>query len=328
MKKRKLRFWFAAVFVLCMALSMPVFAAEGWKQVGEKRYYYKEDGTLHKGWLSYEGKTYYLSPKNGVMMTGIRKIKGVSYLFGDDGVLEKIYRNAGLKKNTNGKIWYSFGDGTRAKRQWLKISGKTYYFNKKGYALTGWAKVKGYTYYFSKKGVLQTKKWVKYKSKTMYLGTDGRIAKDTWIGNRYVGKDGNYIPNYRDDRKNNKNRTGWVGYGQKWRYYKKDKLVTGWKKIKGKRYYFDSDGYMHLGWLKVKDRYYFMDTRSAYLGQMITGWCKIKNNRYYFFTSKTKSKGKTYPVGSMAQGISIRFTLTSGAQKIYVFDKNGVCTNY
>lgn len=281
---------------------------------------------MQKGWLTYEGKQYYFAQKTGIMATGIRKIGGVTYVFGDDGVLQKTYKKAGFKKTSDGKIWYSYGDGTRPKKQWLSINGKTYYFNKKGYALIGWKKVKGYTYYFSKKGVLQTNKWIKYKSKTMYLGADGRIAKDTWIGDKYVGSDGNYVANYKDER--NSSGTGWVGYDKKWKYYKKNKLVTGWKTIKGKRYYFDSDGYMHTGWLKVKNRYYFMDTRTVALGEMITGWCKISNKYYYFFRSKTKANNTTYPKGSMAQGLSIRFTLTDGSKKIYVFDKNGVCTNY
>lgn len=329
MNKKRLGVSFAAAFLLCMMLSVTAFAAGTWKQVGANRYYYQENGTMQKGWLTYEGKKYYFAPKTGIMVTGIRKIKGVTCLFGDDGVLRKTYPKAGFKKTSNGKIWYSYGDGSkRPKKQWLVINGKTYYFNKKGYALTGWKKVKGYTYYFSRKGVLQVNKWMKYNKKNMYLGADGRISKDTWIGDKYVGTDGNYIPGYKDERRTSKTQTGWVGYDKQWKYYNKNKMVTGWKKIGGKKYYFDSDGLMHTGWLKVKNRYYFMDTRSVALGQMITGWCKISNKYYYFFKSKTKANNTTYPKGSMAQNISIRFTLTNGTQKIYVFDANGVCTNY
>ncbi|MCI5899328.1 MAG: hypothetical protein PUD04_09365 [Firmicutes bacterium] len=329
MMKKKTGFGLMAAFALSMLVSVTSFAAGGFKDVGGNRFYYQEDGTMQKGWLTLEGKQYYFAPKTGVMYTGIRKIGGITYVFGEDGVLQKVCQEAGFRKTANGKIWYSYGDGTkRPKNQWLKINGKTYYFNKKGYVLTGWKKVEGYTYCFSNKGVMQTSKWVKYKGKNLYLGADGRIAKDTWIGDKYVGSDGNYIAGYRDDRRTNSSGTGWVGYGKQWKYYSKNKMVTGWKTIGGKRYYFDSDGFMHTGWLKVKNRYYFMDTRTVALGQMITGWCKISNKYYYFFRSKTKANNTTYPKGSMAQGISIRFTLTNGDQKIYVFDKNGVCTNY
>lgn len=317
------------VFVLCMMLSVTAFAAGSWKQVGNNKYYYKEDGTMQKGFLNLDGKTYYFETKSGAMVTGIRKIKGVTYLFGDDGVLQKTYEKAGFKKNKKGKIWYSYGDGTpKPKKQWMVINGKTYYFNKSGYVLTGWKKVKGYTYYFNKKGVLQNSKWMKYKNKSLYLKEDGRIAKDTWIGDKYVDEDGYYIEGFRDDRRTSSSKTGWVGYDKTWRYYKNNKMVTGWKKIKGKRYYFDSKGIMQTGWLKLDKRYYFLDTRSSALGQMITGWVRISNKYYYFFKSKTKANGTTYPKGSMAQNLSIRFTLTDGSQKIYVFNENGVCTNY
>lgn len=329
MDKKKLGFGSLIVVMLCMMLSMTAFAAGSWKQVENNKYYYNEDGTMHTGFLNLDGKTYYFAPKTGVMVTGIYKIKTVTYVFGEDGVLQKTYEKAGFKKTSSGKIWYSYGDKTpKPKKQWLTINGKTYYFNKKGYVLTGWKKVKGYTYYFNKKGVLQTSQWIKYKNKSMYLSADGRIAKDTWIGDKYVDEDGYYIEGFRDDRRTSSSQTGWVGYGKKWKYYKNNKMVTGWKKISGKKYYFDSDGTMHTGWLKVKNRYYFMDTRTVALGQMITGWCRISNKYYYFFKSKTKSGGTSYPKGSMAQNISIRFTLTDGSQKIYVFDANGVCTNY
>ena len=318
-----------AVLLLSMLLSVTAFAEGSWKTEGDRTYYYNEDGSIQKGWLTLGEKHYYFHKKTGVMYTGIRKIGGTTYVFAEDGLLQKIYPKAGLRKTSSGKIWYSYGDGSeRPKRQWLTINGKTYYFNKKGYALIGWNKVKGNTYYFSRKGVLQKNKWIKYKSKTMYLDAEGKIAKDTWIGDKYVGPDGNYIPGYRDDRRTNKNNTGWAGYGDQWKYYKKNKMVTGWKTIKKKRYFFDSTGYMHVGWLQVKDHTYFMDTRTTTLGEMMTGWCKISNNYYYFFRSKTKANEMVYPKGSMAKDISIRFTLTDGTRKIFTFDKEGVCTNY
>ena len=307
---KKKGFTLIAVLLLSMMLSLTAFAQSGWKTEGNQKYYYNEDGTMQKGWLTVGENRYYFHRKTGVMFTGIRKIQGMTYVFGEDGVLQKVYPKAGPK------------------RQWLTVNGRTYYFDKKGYALTGWKKVSGTTYYFSKKGVLQTSKWVKYKSKQMYLDTDGKIAKNTWIGDKYVGEDGNYIADYRDDRRTNKNKTGWVGYGDQWKYYKKNKMVTGWKTINKKRYFFDSTGLMHTGWLQVKNQTYFMDTRTDTRGEMMTGWCKISNKYYYFFRSKTKANGTTYPKGSAAKGISIRFTLTDGTKKIYTFDKDGACTNY
>ena len=186
----------------------------------------------------------------------------------------------------------------------------------------------GKIYYFNKRYVLQKEKWVKYNGKKMYLGSDGTFVKDTWIDDKYLGPDGVYIKGYRDDRRTNKSKTGWVGYGQQWRYYRKNKLVTGWLTIGEKRYFFGSDGYMRAGWLKDQGHTYYMDTRSATYGQMMTGWCKIKDKYYYFFRTPAEHNGTVYPQGSMARKISIRFSLADGTQKIYIFGKNGACTNY
>lgn len=329
MNKKKLGVCGIVFFLIGMLWSVTAFAAGTWKEEGGNKYYYQENGAMQKGWLTLGDKQYYFHPDTGIMATGVWKIEGKHCHFGDDGVLQKVYKKAGLKKTESGKIWYSYGKGTRrAKKQWLTINGKTYYFNKNGFALTGWRKVDGYTYYFNRRGVVQKNKWMKYKTKNLYLGADGRIAKDTWVGDKYVGADGNYIEGYKDERRTNSKGTGWVGYDRQWKYYKKNRLVTGWKNISGKRYYFDSTGYMHMGWLNVKGNYYFMDTRSVALGQMITGWCKISNKYYYFFKSRTHANDTVYPKGSMARNISIRFTLSNGSQKIYVFDENGVCTNY
>ena len=281
---KKKGFGVLAVLMLSMLLSVTAFAKGKWKVEEGNRYYYNEDGTKQKGWLTLKKGTYYFLPKTGIMATGVRQIAGKTYVFSKKGILLKAYERAGFRTTASGKLCYSYGDGTgRLKRQWFTINGKTYYFNKKGHALTGWQKIDGKIYYFNKRYVLQKEKWVKYNGKKMYLGSDGTFVKDTWIDDKYLGPDGVYIKGYRDDRRTNKSKTGWVGYGQQWRYYRKNKLVTGWITIGEKRYFFGSDGYMRAGWLKDQGHTYYMDTRSATYGQMMTGWCKIKNKYYYFF---------------------------------------------
>ena len=326
---KKKGFGVLAVLMLSMLLSVTAFAKGKWKVEEGNRYYYNEDGTKQKGWLTLKKGTYYFLPKTGIMATGVRQIAGKTYVFSKKGILLKAYERAGFRTTASGNLCYSYGDGTgRLKRQWFTINGKTYYFNKKGHALTGWQKIDGKIYYFNKRYVLQKEKWVKYNGKKMYLGSDGTFVKDTWIDDKYLGPDGVYIKGYRDDRRTNKSKTGWVGYGQQWRYYRKNKLVTGWITIGEKRYFFGSDGYMRAGWLKDQGHTYYMDTRSATYGQMMTGWCKIKDKYYYFFRTPAEHNGTVYPQGSMARKISIRFSLADGTQKIYIFGKNGACTNY
>lgn len=120
----------------------------------------------------------------------------------------------------------------------------------------------------------------------------------------------------------------WVPYGSpegaKWKYYKnghyikkdwvfinKDKawyyfesdeyMVTGWKEIKKKWYYFVSNmeagrettGHMALGWMKIKGLwYYFNEEESA--GNMVTGWREIDGKWYYFKTKAEATNGNDY----------------------------------
>jgi len=219
--------------------------------------------------------------------------------------------NGNWKKDSKG-IWYDTGNSVSYKSTWKTIEGKRYYFNKSGYVVTGWKKIKNNWYYFNKKGVMARKKWIKSGKNKYYVGANGKRAVNKWIGNKYVGKTGKYIIGYRDDTRNSKTKTGWVGHGSTWRYYKKGKLVTGWQKIKGKKYYFKRSGYMKTGWHKAGSDYYFLDTRPATIGIMYKGWLKINGNYYYFF-----------PSGKMARKV----TLEAGGKK-YHFNSKGVCTNF
>ncbi|MGJ0962296.1 hypothetical protein ACR75P_11495 [Faecalicoccus pleomorphus] len=52
------------------------------------------------------------------------------------------------------------------------MAGQRYYFNNAGYMLTGWQLIEGKYYYFD---------------------ASGAMAKDTWIGDYYVDKNGVWI---------------------------------------------------------------------------------------------------------------------------------------
>lgn len=123
------------------------------------------------------------------------------------------------KTDKNGRR-YIYKDKTYPQNVWLKIAGKYYYFNKKGYVRTGRVKYKGGTYYLSSqsrnKGQLLTglqtisgkkyyfspktgsmvtgwkklgKNWFYFNSKT------GAMAVKTWVGKRYLLSDGKMAVN-------------------------------------------------------------------------------------------------------------------------------------
>ena len=57
----------------------------------------------------------------------------------------------GFMKADGHTFWYQ--DGKPVKSRWVTVSGKKYYFNKKGYMLTGKVKTKKVMYYFGANGV-------------------------------------------------------------------------------------------------------------------------------------------------------------------------------
>ena len=90
---------------------------------------------------------------------------------------------------------------------------------------------------------------------------------------------------------------GWKGSGKKQQYIVKGVPVSGWKNIKGKRYYFDAkkSNYMVTGWktitTKGKKRHFYFEPKGGVgkRGAMVTGWKKISTSTYYF--KKTGSAG-------------------------------------
>lgn len=95
-------------------------------------------------------------------------------------------------KNTKG-WWYQYYNGKYPKNKWLKIDGKIYYFNKKGYMVTGQRKYKGDLYFLKKNGALYTG-WKSIKGKRYYFSPETGAAVKGWqtIGEeRYCfGKNG------------------------------------------------------------------------------------------------------------------------------------------
>lgn len=92
--------------------------------------------------------------------------------------------------------------------------------------------------------------------------------------------------------------TGW----KKSRYYKKGKYVKGFKKIKGKYYYFSKNGKVKTGFKTLKGKKYFFrkNGKAGVKGSAVTGRYKI-SRKWYFFSRKgilkkktTKEKGTTY----------------------------------
>lgn len=147
---------------------------------------------------------------------------------------------------------------------WLKKSGKTYYYGKKGKRVTGLKLINGKSYFFDKKGALYKKGWKTVKGKKYYFKkTTGAAVK----GAVKIGK-----KRYLFQSKGQLTGTGLQKYGKKRYYTKKGVIQTGLKSVKNKIYYFMVKGPAVTGWKSVKGKkYYFGPNGVAVTGKQIIG---------------------------------------------------------
>lgn len=208
------------------------------------------------GWYEIGGKVYYFDPatKNMVRNKWIGSDKGGWYYFGANGTLAKntwlgdyyvgkdgkwipnygTKGTEGMKHDSYG-YWYDNGDGTFVKNAWKKITTNYgdvqpgwYYFNNKGYMLRNtWVG----DYYVTETGRMAANESKVIDGDTYYFDADGDVYK-------IVDADGNVYENTLvsvniSPTQENSTRV-WTISGQK----------TGWIKLNGLWYFFNSTGDM------------------------------------------------------------------------------------
>lgn len=97
-------------------------------------------------------------------------------------------------------------------------------------------------------------------------------SKDKW----YKTSNGKW--RYRLD--NGKDATGWLKVDGIWYCFESngDMMASKWNKSNGKWCYLKDNGAMAIGWLKIDSRWYWFDNS----GYAITGWKNINDVDYYF----------------------------------------------
>lgn len=92
--------------------------------------------------------------------------------------------------------------------------------------------------------------------------------------------------------------SNWFNSNGHWYWLGSDgAMKTGWKKANGKWYFMERNGIMKTGWLSDAGKRYFLSSSGA----MFTGWRKISNKWYYFSGSGAMQKSRwigNYYVGS------------------------------
>ena len=301
----------------------------GWVKPYDTWYYLNRDGVMQTGWLRFTDVTYYLD-ESGALVEGWRWIDGKCYYFksggsmardtwiGDsyvdkDGIwIEGKTKNQAQWIKVGNEKWYRHADGSYTRSNWEKIDGKWYFFDQNGWLKrscwvkpydtwyyvdsegvmqTGWLKLTEGTYYLDESGAL-VEGWRWIDGKCYYFKSGGSMARDTWIGDSYVDKDGIWIEG------KTKNQAQWIKVGnEKW-YRHADGSYTrsNWEKIDGKWYFFDQNGWLKRScWVKPYDTWYYVDSE----GVMQTGWLKLTEGTYYLDESGALVEGWRVIDGTM-----------------------------
>lgn len=156
-------------------------------------YYFDKDGYVHTGWLSYGKDAYffradgtmvknawvgnYYFTKSGKMATNrwIGGKKKGKYVGSDGRWIPNYSKNTKARFVTDKKgTKYRNLDGTFAKKQWLCIRGRWYYFYSTGYLAKDRKIGK---YYVNKKGQMVVNKWVRFGKVKLHYGIDGKVDR-------------------------------------------------------------------------------------------------------------------------------------------------------
>lgn len=92
--------------------------------------------------------------------------------------------------------WYRNSDGSYPKSKWERIGDKWYYFDGRGYIIhSKWEYINGHWYYFNTSGHMTENTWKMVGDKWYYFDTKGHMLHDQWVGDYYVGKNGDMLKN-------------------------------------------------------------------------------------------------------------------------------------
>lgn len=160
---------------------------------------------------------------------------------------------------TEGNVRYYYKNGEKV-RGLKKIGKQKYYFKKSNGEMvkSRWVRINHKLYFFMKNGQMAKKRWISNK---YYVGRDGVRVTNQWIGNRFVGENGRWIPGFHG----------------------------GWQKIDGKWYYYTADGTKKTGWLTYRKQRYYLDKN----GVRVTKFTTI-NKKNYAFTKKGVLRTNTW----------------------------------
>lgn len=240
----------------------------------EERYYYlDENGICRKNEWVNNGESY-ATEDGSLANSGFFNIDGKTYWFD----YRKYIKNT--KPTSQGEVFTEDGEYLFSKNYghgWLLINGKWYYKNGTNFVYNKEMKINGSSYLFNGHG-------------TIVIGF-AHVAYENFFTDEAAR--GEYTGRYYDADGRRCYYTGWKLIDGKWSYFNSSsEALTGWAIIGGSKYYFgeNDDGnnadqtyIMTVGYRTIKGKLYYFDSNGACQGVCgpQTGWYLADGNWYY-----------------------------------------------
>lgn len=160
----------------------------------------------------------------------------------------------------------------------------------------GWTEEDGSFVHYDEDGYLTTDSWRKNGEDWFYLDDEGQITVNKKVDEFYVGSDGKMVKNTWIELRNEEDADSPEAPASHWYYFDKNgKSVSAkWLSLDNKWYYFNEEGQMLTGKTVIDGSTYYLGGEKD--GAMRTGWMKLEENSsnpgasdaWYYFNSDGK----------------------------------------
>lgn len=142
----------------------------------------------------------------------------------------------------------------------------------------GWTEEDGSFVHYDEDGYLTTDSWRKNGEDWFYLDDEGQITVNKKVDEYYVGSDGKMVKNTWIELRNEEDADSPEAPASHWYYFDKNgkSVASRWLSLDNKWYYFNEEGQMLTGKTVIDGSTYYLGGEKD--GAMKTGWIKLEEN--------------------------------------------------